>query len=89
MTTVAINNLWNYLNGLALTSSEATWLSEKLRFKADSLKKESENEETTKKRKIQEKFKNLTISPDIKKFRGIVKLDEMDLDDKTRYIISK
>ena len=30
MTTVALNNLWNYLQGLSLTASNRKWLAEKL-----------------------------------------------------------
>lgn len=90
MTTLAINNLWNYLDGLALTSSEATWLSEKLKTKAGKLRNEVEYKKPTKEQIIREKFKGLEISPAIRKFRGSVKLDTEDLtDEKTQYIIRK
>lgn len=91
MTTLAINNLWNYLDGLGLTSNEANWLSEKLKSKASLLKRESQDKvQSSKEDIIREKFKDLKISPEIRKFRGSIKLSENELnDEKVQYILSK
>lgn len=84
MTTAAINNLWVYLQGLSLTSDESLWLSEKL---AENAKKKQEK---TKRELIREKFKDLKISPELRKMTGSVKMSDLDLtDERTRYILSK
>lgn len=84
MTTTAINNLWIYLQGLALTSDESMWLSNKL---AENAKK---NQEKSKKELVREKFKDMQISPEIMRMTGNVKMSDNDLnDERTRYILSK
>lgn len=84
MTTAAINNLWIYLQGLALTSDESLWLSDKL---AENAKRKQEN---TKRELIREKFKDLQISPEVKAMTGSIKMTDLDLtDERTRYILSK
>lgn len=84
MTTTAINNLWIYLQGLALTSDESMWLSNKL---AENAKK---NQEKSKKELVREKFKDMQISPEIMRITGNVKMSDNDLnDERTRYILSK
>lgn len=89
MNTIAINNIWNYLNGLTLTSSEANWLSEKLKDKAGQISK-AKQKAPTKEEQIREKFKDLNISPNIRKFRGSIKLDADEMkDERTKYILSK
>lgn len=84
MTTTAINNLWIYLQGLALTSDESMWLSNKLAENA------KEKQEKTKKELVREKFKGFQISPEIMGMTGNVRLSGNDLnDERTRYILSK
>lgn len=52
MTTVALNNLWNYLKGLALSQSDREWLAEKLIEPAEKEEKEVVVVESKKRRKI-------------------------------------
>ena len=43
MTTVALNNLWTYLQGLSLSQSDREWLANKLIMPKDARLKEDDN----------------------------------------------
>lgn len=59
MTAVALNNLWNYLKGLALSQSDREWLAEKLIEPINSEEKEVVVAEPKKRRKMR------PLSPDV------------------------
>lgn len=44
MTTTALNNLWNYLQGLSLSQSEREWLANKLVMPENSVLNKTEEE---------------------------------------------
>ena len=59
MTTLALNNLWNYLRGLSLSQSDREWLAEKLIEPVKAEEKEEIPVEPKKRRKV------LPLSPDV------------------------
>lgn len=81
MGTVSVNNLWSFIQGLSLSSTDRQWLADKLL--EPSAEKESAAHEGKEKKYI--------ISPRRRKLMGSVTLDPKDIenDDRAKYILSK
>lgn len=81
MNVVSMNNLWNYLQGLALTADNRHWLAEKLVEPVDSLKVTHTDKKTVKYR----------ISPKRRKLMNSIRInpEEFNGDEKGQYILSK
>lgn len=81
MNAAAMNNLWNYLQGLSLTADNWQWLAERTKEKSRS---RDVSTVTTGKKKYR-------ISPRMKKLMGCVKINNQDIenDDRLKYILSK
>ena len=59
MTAIALNNLWNYLKGLALSQSDRKWLAEKLVEPSETEEKQPVAAEPKKRKKIR------SLSPEV------------------------
>lgn len=83
MTTMALNNLWTYLQGLTLVRSEREWLARKLL--------ESSKEESAVACGAKPKYKEVEISPDVEKWRGCISISqvEVDADPRLKAILSR
>lgn len=80
MGTVTLNNLWNFIQGLSLTSTDREWLANKLLEPTY----QSQAISTT-------ETKHYIISPKRKRLMGSVNIHTADIenDDKAQYILSK
>lgn len=83
MGTVSINNLWSFIQGLSLTTSDRKWLAGKL------LELTGTDTATTK--DATENVGGYLISPKRKRLMGSVSIDPKDIesDEKLKYILSK
>lgn len=83
MGTVSINNLWSFIQGLSLTTSDRKWLAGKL------LELAGTDAATTK--DATENVGGYLISPKRKRLMGSVSIDPKDIesDEKLKYILSK
>lgn len=81
MNAVSMNNLWTYLQGLALTADNWQWL-------ADRTTEMSKSKGEIVSRSQSKKYR---ISPRMRKLMGSVKIDPKDIenDDRLKYILSK
>jgi hypothetical protein len=85
MTTFALNNLWNYLQGLMLSQSEREWLVGKLMEPVEKAITESREDET-----IGDVLKDLEIPEKLRRKRGCIKLTEEDLQDEhIQYLLNR
>ncbi len=85
MGTVSVNNLWSFIQGLSLSSTDRQWLAGKL-LEPGTVKvqaKEKANEQGSGKKYI--------ISPRRRKLMGSVVIDPKDIDndERAKYILSK
>lgn len=91
MTTVAFDSFLSYVGALDFSHEQLLSIT---KFFAD-LKEKMTKEKKAKKKKpsnkdiIMEKFKNVKISPEIKALEGIGILSEEDMDERSKYILSK
>lgn len=76
-----MNNLWAYLQGLALTADNRQWLAEKLVEPADDTMKNSSSKQAVRYR----------ISPKRRKLMNSVRIDPKDFegDERAQYILGK
>ena len=84
MTTFALNNLWNYLQGLMLSQSEREWLVRKLSEPVEKIA-DIEKEEP-----VSQTLKDLVIPDKLRRKRGCIKLTEEDLkDEHIQYLLNR
>ena len=84
MTTSALNNLWNYLQGLMLSQSEREWLVRKLSEPVEKIA-DIEKEEP-----VSQTLKDLVIPDKLRRKRGCIKLTEEDLkDEHIQYLLNR
>ena len=85
MTTFALNNLWNYLQGLMLSQSDREWLVGKLLEPIEDTPATAVGTETA-----SQTLKDLVIPDKLRRERGCIKLTEEDLrDEHIQYLLNQ
>jgi len=91
MTTFALNNLWNYIQGLHLSKSNRMWLADKL---LHSTEHELDLVEPVDVKKEELTYEELPLTPRVRHLKSLHKKinitkEEIENDERMAYILSK